>query len=656
VNRDIRSGVADLATDQPTSRVRFVATAVDVPRPPNADLTVVLDTAWTPGPAESPRVVPLRRYFARAVEEHDLFEEALDLVDSWAAETHLADLLVVEGVTYWFRVRESLWHWVHERLLWRYALALIDAQQPSAWFSVPESEKALIDVAWREGRTFDFEGQPDRQVDSPTGNERRPTGRGLRAIALRLVRRLRPKPESSTALEHRRRITVLQTRLTRMSAGTAARVVVLAVPSNYQSIGAAGDLRRQDPNLGSVIAALGKAGHEPVVIGWRMNTGREHDWRSLELDEHLLPSDLVQSRWGRPEDDRRAETAVEAVVARLAALPATPLRLGVADLAGPFVAALQAILRQVIDVDVHELARAERLIADLAPRAILMSQEGGRTAWLIAGARARVPTFAIQHGVLYRTHPGYPSVRHPALVLPTLTFVYGDYSRRVLLAGAYDEAQVEVSGSPRVELDQRSDALVDAVAARSTERIGVRRELAVAEADRLLVVSTLNLEFVRRSHFVHMLERTLGGPLPGVHVVFKQHPAERDQGPYRALLEGLAEAGGYDPPPISVVRDIDLYRLLRAADAHLSLFSTVLTDAVEAGTPNLIAIVEGHADLLGYVQAGVAQPVSSVTDVMAALDHPVATEPVARRTFLDDHFRPGVPSQRIVEAIGSRLG
>jgi hypothetical protein len=171
----------------------------------------------------------------------------------------------------------------------------------------------------------------------------------------------------------------------------------------------------------------------------------------------------------------------------------------------------------------------------------------------------------------------------------------------------------------------------------------------------MLVVSTVNLEFVRRSHLVHMIERVLGGPLPGIHVVFKQHPGERDDGPYRALLTGLARAGGYRPPPMTVVRDIDLYRLLRSADAHLGLHSTVLTDAVAAGTPNLIAIVEGHADLIGYVSAGVARPVSDVEGVRAAMSEPTLPDSAARRAFLDDQFRPGDASARIVDAIRHRL-
>src|SRR4029079_5162922 len=114
----------------------------------------------------------------------------------------------------------------------------------------------------------------------------------------------------------------------------------------------------------------------------------------------------------------------------------------------------------------------------------------------------------------------------------------------------------------------------------SDERATVRRQLGVSEHDLMLVVSTMNVEFIRRSHLVHMREVLLGGPLPGVHVVIKQHPGEADEGPARALLTGLARARGYEPPAISVVKDIDLYRLLRAADAHLGQHSTVLTDAV----------------------------------------------------------------------------
>jgi hypothetical protein len=144
--------------------------------------------------------------------------------------------------------------------------------------------------------------------------------------------------------------------------------------------------------------------------------------------------------------------------------------------------------------------------------------------------------------------------------------------------------------------------------------------------------------------------------LPGIHLVVKQHPAEADEGPYRAVIESVAAAGGFAPPPISIVRDVDLYRLLRAADAHLGLHSTVLTDAVAAGTPNLIAIVEGHADLLGYVAAGVATPVRDVGDVRAAMSAPPHATEEARQAFLADHFRPGDAGARIADTIMRAVG
>ena len=180
--------------------------------------------------------------------------------------------------------------------------------------------------------------------------------------------------------------------------------------------------------------------------------------------------------------------------------------------------------------------------------------------------------------------------------------MYGPFERRTLLdVGGYEPDEVTVSGSPRLDLDratQSADGRDDGSAA--ADRRLVRGELGVADDDRLLVVSTLFDAFLRWSHLTHMLECLLGGPLPRVHVVFKLHPGETDEGPYRTLLTGLADAGGYQPPPISVVRDIDLYRLLRASDAHLGMHSTVLTDAVVVGTPNLIATVDaelGHPGL-----------------------------------------------------------
>lgn len=617
---------------------------------------VVLDSAWTPDPASPPGLLPVRPAFNAVVEAHDLFSEALAIVDGWAQASGAADRLVVDGTSYWFRLREPMWHWVHERLLWRATIAGIEPGEPADAVRVPSGEWALIDVLQAEGRSVETIRRP---APPPPPPKPRPKGSPLRRL-LRRVRRMllhgtlagssRVPPVDP---EPARRAAVLADRIAGLRQGGGPRAIVLTLPSSYQRFGSAVDGVRRDPNLGSVIPALESVGIEPVVVGWGARTSDPDTWSLVEGEERLLPAEALVAHWARPEEDaERVAAAVAALEAGFAALAPAAVVLEGLDIAPSFVAALRSIAGRVVTAETTDLVSLERLMADLRPVAVVTTQEHHRTPWLVAARRAGVRTYALQHGILYAAHPGYPGRRHPNLVLPDVTFVFGEYERRVLLGMGYREDEVAVSGSPRLDLDRPVAAGGDGKA----ERDAVRTELGVRPRDRLLVVAGVPPTFVRRAHFVHMLDRILHGPLPGVHLVFKQHPGERDGGPYRELLEGLAREGGYAAPPISVVRDVDLYRLLRAADAHLSQQSTVLTDAVMAGTPNLIASVEPRADILGYIAAGVATRVTGPEDLLAVLDdlHPPTDE--ARAAFLADHFRDGAAGRRIADAVRAGAG
>jgi hypothetical protein len=632
-------------------RIVFVETADRAPAP-RADSTVVsLDTSWTPAPGERPDLMSARPLLGAVIERVDMFDHALDLVDAWAAATGIADRLAVDGVTYWFRLRETMWRWLHERLLWRAVIEALDPSHAAANVVVPSDEIALGDVAsltWPGRVTSEPASAPPSRT--PRGFPGRVPG-GVRLGRLFGRARAAIAPNAEQA-ERARRDSVLARRVSEIVAGPAPRVIVLTNPATYQRVGADGG-SPADPLFGSVIPRLRQSGITPVLFGTHLNHHRDEQWAPVEAEPSLLPQSLLRARWSTDDDDPRADQAVAAIATALAALRGVSLDADGLDLGPAFIDALEAAAIRIVRSDVQMLARITRLIGEIAPRAILLAQEGIRTPWLIAGGRTGVPVFAVQHGILYPRHPGYAPIRHPRLVLPQRTFVYGDAEREMLVnRGVYRPDEVEVSGSPRLDLDKTP---IDAAAANS-ERAQIRRELGVADGDRLLVVSTVNLRFVQRSHFVHVLAQVLGGPLPHVHVAFKQHPGEFDAGPYRQLLEGLARAGGYQAPPISIVKDVDLYRLLRAADAHLGVLSTVLTEAVIVGRPNLIALVDRHADLLDYVAAGVARPVRSPEDLRAELGDLRPPDARARKAFLDRHYRSGDATGRIVAAVQQVVG
>ena len=180
----------------------------------------------------------------------------------------------------------------------------------------------------------------------------------------------------------------------------------------------------------------------------------------------------------------------------------------------------------------------------------------------------------------------------------------------------------------------------------------VRAELGIAPGDRLVLISGTWGETYRRYHYPIALASLLDRPLPRVHLVVKLHPGEPDEGPYRAVIEGVAAARGFAPPPISIVQSVDLYRLLRAADAHVGVHSTVLTEAVATGTLNLLADTLAASDLLGYVGRGRGHPRSRRRRPAGRPRRRTVRcrQPeAARQAFIDAHFRPGSASERIAD-------
>ena len=638
-------------------RLVFIPSPEDIPEPRPSTSVIVLDTAWTPSAGARPDVVPLRQVVSAILEQRDLAHQSLEYLDAWARRAGMVQGLSMNGISHWFRAREELWHWLHERLLWRAVVDELAAGTHFAAIEAPEAETGLIDVARAlaaDGR-FELLVRPAETLATeasvtPMASAIRPDRSWPRRAASwirRSVGRRRPSPR---AAEIARRSELLAARVDGWVRGrdSSHQARVLAVGLGARQAEWVGSRQRLvDPYLDPVLERLRADEVRGLMIGLGLDHRRDADWELIADRYDLIPQSLMRSRWQAQATPGPAPASVLSTGLTLAD---APLDIAGADLA-------PAILREVHRLATGSLASVARQVPsieaalrELQPGAVLLTNEGHRAHWLRAAQLTGIPTFSIQHGLLYGDHPGYAFAPHPARMIPTRMFVFGDFERRILLEHAgYRPEEVIVSGSPRLTPAAGADAPMAA-----EERRQVRRDLGVAEGDRMLVISTAP-GLVRRFHMAHMTERLLGGPLPRIHLVFKQHPGEADEGPYQHLIDGLAAAGGYDAPPMTVVRDADLYRLLRAADAHLGLRSTVLTDAVAVGTSNLIAAVQPASDILGYVAAGVATPVSNIEDVRDALDHPRAPDPGARRAFLENHFRPGDAVGRIATVVAGTV-
>ena len=623
--------------------VEFVASRASAESTAPGTRLVVLDETWSGASDGDQDVIPIHTLRAPALVAADGFDRALRLIDEWADAAGLIDGLTIDGIAWWYRIREGMVGWLHERLIWRAVLDELERSGPIETVRIPEVQTALIDVA-RGSAIASVEVAAERAPDARSaGSGSAPAPSGLRG----LLRRVLPSAESDAPASPPRTARPnaagdLDARVERLKDGH--RLMVLSNTGIHEASGPGGARgNATDPLLGPVIDRLRSEGEPPIVVALGVDHRDAERWSLLAGDPDVLPASMVATRWVSSAD---AAGGVEEAGDSLSPADLPRLAVDGCDLTDAALAEISRVLRSTVATSVRQVPRISRALEELRPSAILLTHEGIRTPWLIAARRAGIPIHAVQHGVIYPTHPGYRHPRDPRWPLADTTFLFGPYERDVLTeVGGYLPEEVEVSGSPRA-----GDG-----ASRETdpeERATIRRELGVRPEDRLVLIST-TFSPLGRWYLLAALRAVLNGPLPRVHLLFKQHPGEADDGPYRAVIEGSATAGGWTAPPMSVVRGRDLYALLRASDAHLGYQSTVLTDAVVVGTPNLIADVPPVVDLLGYVEAGVARPVGSPEALLAALDEGSAIDPDARSAFLERHFAPGDAVDRIVARIRS---
>jgi len=194
-----------------------------------------------------------------------------------------------------------------------------------------------------------------------------------------------------------------------------------------------------------------------------------------------------------------------------------------------------------------------------------------------------IPNVELMHGHIMRTHPYYNIPNLPVefenpirQLIPDFLGVYGEYWRNNLLAGKQFAAnQIKVVGYYL-----------------HTGKASINEKLQTPK--RILITTQPHVQ-KEILEYVKYLQNQLDPKL--FHVIIKPHPAE-DYAKYLALQDGRLVS----------ISTTDVYHLLPVSDIHISVFSTVLFEAVRYGLCNYVLFVDRFArECMDVVNSGVAK-------------------------------------------------
>ena len=270
---------------------------------------------------------------------------------------------------------------------------------------------------------------------------------------------------------------------------------------------------------------------------------------------------------------------------------------------------------------------------------------------IVAAKTLGIPIIGMQHGTIHEEHIGYvypKDVDRETIPLPDKVAVFGDYYKEILTKqSVYRESQVEVTGQSRL----------DFITQKSFSNVGKFSTLPELPRDKKIILFTSQpgIEQMASSLLMEGLSQ-LGNDY---FLIIKLHLTENENlaSPYYEL--GIR----YGVRNFIIVKQVDLYELLALCDLHISVYSTVLSEAVIFGKPNLILSILGSHDIGSWVEQGVALNLNDFTCLKEAVETILGDEEVreklrrARQAYIQRHYYKldGKASERICTVVDKCL-
>jgi glycosyltransferase involved in cell wall biosynthesis len=538
-------------------------------------------------------VLTIKSYRKQVNDRHNYWQIAMDWTDNWNRQTGFYKKVMYQGFSLWWFQRLSFHRWLQSTLADIDAVRELLAEVDKAGLFLLEADSYWRDmvqtVATSQGRpvvVIDRRAKLAVWIDRLRLVQKVPllAVKWLRAVqgALRLVRK---------ALEKRAR--------------NRPRVLIFTLSMNWQNMcNEDGQMWYYDTQLGQVLELLRAS--KKSVVALDMMSQLENGWLTLWFKRWpYIPIEGYAALFIRAMLKARQHLKNLAGLSELEksfSLESANLYSGInigniiKRRLTPFIT--RGCYMWIVWIEFYRL-----IIAREKPDVIVVTDDYVLGRPLVTAARiSGVPSLAVQHGLIHQKHLGYvyPSdVERESIPLPDKMAVFGEFDFEILTRlSIYKGFEVMVTGQSRLDLLNRE--------APDSESIKLPRDKKILLFTSQPLTAVLSAEILM-NEFSQLGEDYL--------LIIKLHPAETY--PCQHYQEA---AERYKVKNFAIVQQTDLYQLLRLCDIHLSVFSTVLSEAVIFNKPNLILSLPGFSDLGGWVEQGVALNLNDFSSLKEAVE------------------------------------
>lgn len=278
------------------------------------------------------------------------------------------------------------------------------------------------------------------------------------------------------------------------------------------------------------------------------------------------------------------------------------------------------------------IQRFQKITTHLRTRAVVLRNESRELekscVWTAKATQAR--SIVIQHGV-FAIHIPQEKIQ------ADINAVWGPFGARYFDQQNHTSAQSVITGNPEY------DRLVPSERTKFSQRTPLCQQWQLDPSFPIVVLASQRPHALssRKTEDEHqrLISAVLAAvsQIPNVQLMIKVHPFE-DERPTHRLVQNFQHKDR-----VRVLKQLDLFSLLAAADAVVTYNSTVGLTAMILEKPVVCVNLTGHPDTVGYVSSGSAVGVYREIDLVPAIQEALWNSQtknrlkIAQREFVRDY-------------------